>query len=109
MKTGPKYRVVFAKGGELRFISHLDLMALYRRAVRRAGLPFVLTKGFTPRVRLSMPEALKLGVESPALELTLWLSEKWEEEKIEEALNRQLPEGVKVKSVHYTGSDDRVV
>ncbi|HNX91153.1 MAG TPA: TIGR03936 family radical SAM-associated protein, partial [Candidatus Omnitrophota bacterium] len=76
VQPAEKYRLNFYKKGDMVYISHLDLMSLFRRAIRRARLPFVLTQGFTPLVRISMPVALKLGKESEKEELTVWFSEK---------------------------------
>ena len=81
------------------FISHLDLMNLFRRSIRRSGLPFVLTSGFSPRVRISMPKALKLGAESKKEEMTIWLAEEERPENIKEVLNRELPEGIAIREV----------
>ena len=94
-----KYDAIFEKKGNMVFISHLDLMTLFRRAVRRADLPFVLTGGFTPRVRISMPMALKMGRESDNEKMSLWFTREMEAEEIKEALNAQLPEGIKILTV----------
>ncbi|MDP8298957.1 MAG: TIGR03936 family radical SAM-associated protein [Candidatus Tantalella remota] len=102
MMTGEfpkKYTAIFAKKGNMVFISHLDLMNLFRRSIRRSGLPFVLTAGFSPRVRISMPQALKLGVESEKEEMTIWLAEEALPEKIKDVINRELPEGIGILEV----------
>ncbi len=67
-----KYKAKFSKMGDMKYISHLDLMTLFRRTMRRVELPYVITKGFTPRVKLSIPQALKLGVESSEEEVTFF-------------------------------------
>ena len=54
----------FTKKGPLRYISHLDLMRLLTRAMRRAGLPLKFSEGFSPHAKLSLGRALKLGLES---------------------------------------------
>ncbi|GAG09244.1 unnamed protein product, partial [marine sediment metagenome] len=79
-KESIRYNATFEKKGSMVYISHLDLMTLFRRAIRRANLPFVLTKGFTPRVKISMPKALKVGSESTSEEMSFWLEEKNEPE-----------------------------
>jgi radical SAM-linked protein len=81
------------------YISHLDLMNLFRRAIRRSGLPFFLTGGFSPRVKISMPKALKLGVESDSEEIALWLTEYVPEREVMNSVNGSLPEGVKLLAV----------
>jgi radical SAM-linked protein len=94
-----RYDTVFHKKGDMVYISHLDLMTLFRRAMRRAGLPFVLTEGFSPRVKISMPKALKLGVESDSEEMSLWLASDMPVEDVKKAINENLPEGVNIFEV----------
>ena len=56
--------IIFSKQGQLRFISHLDLLRLFSRACRRARLPVVLSKGYSPKLKIKIKRALKLGIES---------------------------------------------
>ena len=94
-----RYDTVFSKKGDMVFISHLDLMTLFRRAMRRAGLPIVLTGWFTPRVKISMPKALALGRESDREEMSLWLTEEMEPIAVMDGVNKELPEGVRMLEV----------
>ncbi|MDD5633920.1 MAG: TIGR03936 family radical SAM-associated protein [Candidatus Omnitrophica bacterium] len=94
-----KYNAVFEKKGQSVYISHLDLMMVLSRAIRRSGLPFVVTKGFTPKVKISIPKALKLGKESENEEMGLWFTEDVSGEVIKDRINCFLPEGVKIKDV----------
>ncbi len=94
-----KYNATFSKKGDIVYISHLDLMSVFRRSLRRSGLPFVLTKGFTPRVKISIPMALKLGKESEAEEMSLWLTGAVDRTEVTEKLNRELPEGIRVEDL----------
>jgi radical SAM-linked protein len=94
-----RYDTVFSKKGDMVFISHLDLMNLFRRAMRRADLPIVLTGGFTPRVKISMPKALGLGKESDSEEMSLWLAQDMEPAAVMDAMNSQMPEGVRILEV----------
>ena len=59
-----KYRIKYSKGPELRFVSHLDLMRLFQRAVRRAGLPIGYSHGFNPHQLMSFGNPLSLGMTS---------------------------------------------
>jgi len=54
----------FAVTGDLRFLSHRDMLRLFERAVRRANLPIRYTQGFNPRPRLWLPLPRPVGVES---------------------------------------------
>jgi len=94
-----RYDAIFKKKGDMVFISHLDLMTLFRRAIRRSNLLFVLTEGFTPRVKISIPAALKLGRESENEKLSLWLKKKMDEKEIKEAINLELPSGIKITEI----------
>lgn len=82
----------------MRFISHLDLMRLFHRALRRAGLPAVITKGFSPHIKMSVMKALKLGVESASEEAVFYMTEKLPPQSFVDAINAKLPDGVKVVS-----------
>jgi len=59
-----RLRLRFAKRGDARFLSHHDLMHSWEMALRRSGLPVKFTEGYNPRIRLSMPLALGLGIAS---------------------------------------------
>lgn len=94
-----KIEAVFCKKGNLRYISHLDIVRLFQRAVRRSGLPVTLSKGFTPHYKIGFSNALKLGVESEA-EKAIFSIEGWvDAEDFKNKINEQLPEGIKVKEV----------
>jgi radical SAM family uncharacterized protein/radical SAM-linked protein len=58
------YRIRFAKLGRAAFLGHLDLMRLLARSFRRADLPLAVTRGFSPKPRVSFGPALGLGVPS---------------------------------------------
>ena len=80
----------------MRFISHLDLVRLFQRASRRAKLPVTVTKGFSPRLKISITKALKLGLESGAEEVIIGFDKDIVPEEFVSSLNDKLPEGVKI-------------
>ena len=80
----------------MKFISHLDLVRLFRRASRRARLPVTITKGFSPRLKISITKALKLGIESGSEEVIFGLDKDIVPEEFVSNINSKLPEGVKV-------------
>ncbi len=94
-----KISFIFTKTGLMRYISHLDLMRLFMRAMRRADLPLKLSEGFSPHPKLSFKRALKLGVESEQEEASIVLRFPVEPENFKTSLQKQLPEGIKVKDV----------
>ena len=95
------YRVnfIFSKKGLMRYISHLDLMRLFMRAMRRAELPLKMTEGFSPHPKLSFKRALKLGVESENEEASIVLKFPVPLKDFKDRLQKQLPEGIQLKNV----------
>jgi len=95
------YRVnfSFSKQGLMRYISHLDLMRLFTRAMRRAELPLKMSEGFSPHPKLSLKRALKLGVESEQEEASIVLRFPVTPEDFKARLQKKLPEGIQVKDV----------
>lgn len=94
-----KINFIFYKKGAMKYISHLDLMRLLMRAMRRAQLPLKITEGFSPHPRLSIKRALKLGVESENEEATIVLKEFVKPSDFAQKLQEQLPEGIGIKDV----------
>lgn len=91
-----KLEVRFCKKGVLRYISHLDTLRLFHRAVRRADVPVALSQGYTPHYRISFFNALKLGIESDN-EKAVFTMDSWiDPEEFKMSLNDKLPEGVRV-------------
>ena len=98
-------RALFEKTGNAVYISHLDLMRVFQRAFKRAGLPLTHTKGFNPRPSVSIALPLSLGVSSCCELLDFDLEgEKIPNEEILEKLNACLVDGVKVHEVYDNGA-----
>ena len=98
-------RLLFEKTGNAVWISHLDLMRLFQRAFKRAGLHLTHTQGFNPRPSVSIALPLSVGVESACELLDFDLDgELVSNEEIALRLNAALVEGVRVLSVYDNGS-----
>ena len=96
-------RALFEKMGNARYISHLDLMRVFQRAFKRAGLPLTHTQGFNPRASVSIALPLSLGVESKCELLDFELEQPVACEEIREKLNAALIEGVHIREVYNQG------
>jgi radical SAM-linked protein len=94
-----KISFVFTKKEYVKYISHLDLMRLFHRAMRRADFPLKITEGFSPHPKLSLKRALKLGLESDSEEATVLLTKPLPPEEFKQNLQRQLPDGIIIKEV----------
>jgi radical SAM-linked protein len=93
--TSTRFRVEFAKGEAMRFVSHLDLMRTWERALRRSGLPLAFTQGHHPHIKMSFGPPLPLGFRSRAEVFDLELS-KPPGVDLAERLNAVLPDGLQV-------------
>lgn len=94
-------RAIFEKKGNAVYISHLDLMRLFQRAFKRAGLLLTHTQGYNPRPSVSIALPLSVGVESCCELLDFDLEgEIPPHDEILARLNQSLVEGVKVLSVY---------
>ena len=95
---GYKINFIFSKKEQMKYISHLDLMRLLMRALRRAGIPIKFSEGFNPHPKLSIKRALKLGLESEQEEATVVLREFIHPQDFKEKLQQQLPKGIEIKN-----------
>ena len=75
MSAGFLLRVCHGKTGRLRFLSHLELVRAMERAVRRADLPFAVSHGFSPHIRLAFGPALPVGTAGLAEWLDLQMTD----------------------------------
>lgn len=98
-------RLLFEKVGNAVWMSHLDLMRLFQRAFKRAGLPLKHTQGFNPRPSVSIALPLSVGVQSRCELLDFDLDGMEVPcEDIMTRLNAVLVDGVKVLDVYENGS-----
>lgn len=98
-------RALFEKTGNAVFISHLDLMRLFQRAFKRAGLPLTHTQGYTPRPSVSIALPLSVGVESDCELLDFDLDGcEIPLEQMRDKLNEFLVEGIKIREIYQGGS-----
>ena len=91
-----RLRVKFKRGEEVKFISHLDLIRLWQRALHRADIHLAYSEGFTPHPRISLAAPLPLGVTSEAelmdISITKWVSPHF----FIATVTQQLPSGIEI-------------
>ena len=91
------HRILFEKTGNAVYISHLDLMRLFQRTFKRAGLNLKHTQGFSPRAMVSIALPLSVGVESRCEVLDYELVDQaLSFEEIRDRLNATMPAGIRV-------------
>ena len=94
MMTATKVRLRFAKRGDLRLVSHHDLMRCLERMLRRAAIPVALSQGFNPRPKVVFPLALGLGIEGRREVVELDLAEPLEPAEVLRRLAAVAPPGL---------------
>lgn len=97
-------RLLFEKTENAIWVSHLDLMRLFQRAFKRAGLSLAHSQGFHPRPSVSIILPLSVGIESQCelLEFSLVNSDISLSE-IKDRLNQTLVAGIRVLDVYDNG------
>src|SRR5262249_34432884 len=94
-----KVRIRFRKTGNLRLVSHHDLMRSFERMLRRAALPYRRTQGFHPKPRLVFALSLPRGVVGREEVVELDLEEILAPQAIHDRLASQAPVGLEITSV----------
>jgi radical SAM-linked protein len=89
-----RLRLKFTREEPVKYISHLDLMRLWERALRRAGLPVARTEGFNPHPRFALAAALAVGVVGEAELMDLFLDGREDPGEVLARLASQLPAGI---------------
>jgi radical SAM family uncharacterized protein/radical SAM-linked protein len=94
-----RLRVWFGKVGDMALVGHLDLIRLFDRVVRRADLPISFTGGFHPNPRISLANALPLGVTSTGEIADFELTESIDVESFRSKLAAKLPANIPIYKV----------
>ena len=84
----------------MRFLSHLELLNLFVRAVGRARIPIRFSQGFHPHPKFSFATALSVGVESWAEYMDMEISAGYGADRVKEQLNRVLPGSMEIMEAH---------
>lgn len=92
-------RVFFEKKDMAKYISHLDLMRCFERAVKRAEIAIWYTEGYNPHAFMTFSFPLSLGVESYCELVDMRLTDETSDEEVAERLNAMLPDGIRIVRV----------
>jgi len=98
-ETRQRLRITFAKGEPIKYISHLDLMRTWERALRRAQVPLVYSEGFNPRPKISIAAPLPVGFTGHGEVMDVVLSHRTSPYSFAKRLKPHLPPGLELLSV----------
>lgn len=93
-----KYLITFTKLGYIKYTSHLDMLRLFKRSFKRAGISLVYSQGFNPHPSMTFGQPLSLGYESTCELLEFEAKSTTDPEEIKVVLNNIMPKGIKVLS-----------
>jgi len=91
-----RLHIRFAAEGPLRYVSHLDLMRVWERVCKRAGLPLATSHGFSPRPKIALAAPLAVGVTSEAELLDILLTAQVELAIALRSLSEELTPGLRI-------------
>jgi radical SAM-linked protein len=84
----------------MKYLSHLELMKVFVRALRRAGVELTYSKGFHPMPKITFADALPVGTESLVETVDIGVAHPMDLTSLMENLNTNLPEGICVTHAH---------
>lgn len=106
-----RYLIKFTKEGNIKFVSHLDLMRTIQKIIVRSELNIEYSQGFNPHMALSIAQPLSVGVSSNGEYMDIVLREPQDEKEILENLNKKSLDGIKfleIKSIENIPNEKKV-
>jgi radical SAM-linked protein len=90
-KTTKKIMVVYAKMGRAKYFGHLEMVNIFLRALRRANIRLIYSKGFHPMPKISFEDPLPVGMESCEERFFMNVDKNVDPEEVLQQLNSKLP------------------
>ncbi|MEE0944335.1 MAG: TIGR03936 family radical SAM-associated protein [Clostridia bacterium] len=97
-----KYVIKYSRGDKVKYISHLDFVRMFHRAVRRSGLNFMFSQGFNPHPIMAVAVPLSVGVTADGEYMNVGFETTLSEKELITLLNSVLPSGFEVKNAKKT-------
>lgn len=102
-----RIRIRFRKEGDLRWISHRDLVRAFERLFRRAGIELGMSEGFHPKPRMTFPSALALGIAGAEEVMEFEVAEDVDAEELKLRIARQCPPGLCITELRLLAPEER--
>ena len=91
-----QYVIKFSKQGYICYTSHLDLLRLFKRSFKKAGVKLSHSQGFNPHPKLGFAQPLSLGYSSITEYLEFETVDKWNTSILKSLIEEQMPEGIEI-------------
>jgi len=92
------YRFIYQKTGSLRFLGHMDMVALFHRAFQMAEVKLAYSNGFNPHARISFGPPLPLAVSGEREAFDIVTTEKFDKDI--SVINSFLPEKLRITNFY---------
>jgi radical SAM-linked protein len=102
-----RIRLVYSKGEDLKFTGNLDMMKVWERTFRRAGLMIAYSQGFHPQPKIHQALPLPLGMTSENDLLDFWLTTNEDLSTIRKKLLKVLQPGISVQEYRVVPLDEK--
>jgi len=89
-----RLRITFSRGEEVKYLSHLDIMRLWERVMRRADIPLAYSEGFSQHPRISIAAPLPIRVTSDGELMDILLRKRFSPYYLIKTVGEQLPHGI---------------
>lgn len=96
-----KYVMEFSKKGTMRYISHLDVMRVFKRGFKRAGIKLSYSQGFNPHPRMGFAQPLSLGYEGLKEYIEFETVENYQPEALLKKMRELMPDGLEINKCRY--------
>jgi len=82
----------------MKYISHLDIMRLFQRSLKRTQIKLKYSEGYSPHPKMSIAQPLSLGFTSNGEYIEFETQQDFRPEDIKQRLNNAMPEGIEMVS-----------
>lgn len=96
-----RLRIDFEKRGRLRFLSHLELARALERTIRRAQLPYAISRGFNAHMRFAPGPALPVGTIGLDEHFDVWLTEYLDPGEVLVRLQNSSVKDLEITAISY--------
>ena len=91
-----RLRLTFARDDAARYITHLDVMRMWERVLKRVALPVAYSEGFSPRPKIALAAPLAVGMTSHCELLEITTVQRVPLRQVLDDIPAQLPIGFRL-------------
>ena len=93
--------VFYSKQDRAKYFGHLEMVNIFLRALKRAGIPLKFSQGFHPKPKISFDDPLPIGIESEQECFILSVPSSVDPATVPRMLNSHLPDGLAITSSQF--------